>query len=59
MFYVSPQLNFTLTKKCNISVMADIPVYQYYNEIQLSNKYAFVVNVIKDFYKKDTEEPVH
>jgi len=50
-YFISPQLNFTLTEKLNISIIADIPVYQYYNGIQLANSRSFTINIIKDFYK--------
>lgn len=48
-FFVSPQINYTITQKWNISALVDFPVYRYYNGTQLSNKYAFSVNITKDF----------
>lgn len=49
LFYVSPQLNYNLDEVWNISLIADIPCYQYYNGLQLSNKFAFSFSVAKDF----------
>lgn len=46
---VVPQLNYAITPKLNLSVMADLPVYQYYNNIQMASKYALTFNIIKDF----------
>jgi len=53
--FVSPQLNFTVNKKLNISFLYNHPVYQYYNGIQLANTGAFTVSIIKDFYKTEAE----
>ncbi|MFH2143820.1 MAG: hypothetical protein ABIJ97_15455 [Bacteroidota bacterium] len=53
-FYISPQINVTITKTLNFSVMYDYPFYQYYNEIQLSNKHAILFNLTKDIiFNKD------
>ncbi len=46
---VSPQLNYTIKEKWNVSVIVDIPVYQYYYEMQLATKYAFTINITRDF----------
>ncbi|MBN2787203.1 MAG: hypothetical protein JXQ69_02660 [Paludibacteraceae bacterium] len=46
-FFAVPQLNISLNS-WNLSVLFEIPVYQYYNEIQLASSYAFSVNVVKD-----------
>lgn len=48
-FFISPQINITIKKMWNLSVMTDFPIYQYYNEIQLASKYAFTVNLTRDF----------
>ncbi|MCK4805958.1 MAG: hypothetical protein KAS91_02135, partial [Candidatus Pacebacteria bacterium] len=51
--FICPQLNYTLKKKLNISVMMDIPLYQYYNGIQLATDYAFSFNLTRDLsFKK-------
>jgi len=47
-FFIAPQLNYTLKKKWNISVLVDIPVYQYYNKTQLANSFAFAINLTRD-----------
>ena len=48
MFYISPQINFTLIESFNISVLFDYPFYQYYNETQLGNSFATAVNLTWD-----------
>lgn len=47
-FFISPQINYTIASKLNISVMADFPLYQKYNGIQLATNYAFAVNISYD-----------
>lgn len=47
-FFISPQINYTIAKKWNISLMADFPLYQKYHGIQLATNYAFSVNVSWD-----------
>ena len=49
LFYVVPQVNLSLREKWNISLLADIPVYQYYNGIQLSNRGALGLSIVRDF----------
>lgn len=53
-FFISPQLNYTVAHKWNISLMVDLPLYQKYNGIQLATDYAFSVNISGDldFNKK-------
>lgn len=46
---LSPQLNYTLASKWHLSCLVDIPIYRAYNLAQLSPKYAFAVNVVRDF----------
>ena len=48
-FYLCPQLNYSIKEKWNVSLMYEMPIYQHYNEVQLAAKYAFVVNVTRDF----------
>jgi len=47
-FFLSPQLNYTLKEIWNFSVMADIPLYQHYNMKQMATDYAFSINVTRD-----------
>jgi hypothetical protein len=55
--FFCPQLNYTLAKKLNLSVQADIPLYQYYKGIQLASDFAFSINMTYDINtKKQTEE---
>lgn len=49
LFFASPQINYNLNKIWNISVIADLPCYQYFNGLQLANKWAFSVSITKDF----------
>ncbi|MFH2094941.1 MAG: hypothetical protein ABIJ16_04505 [Bacteroidota bacterium] len=57
MFYVAPQLNLTLARKWNISIMADIPVYQYYNGTQLASRVSVLFNITRDFiFNKEIRE---
>ncbi|MFP4664526.1 MAG: hypothetical protein ACLFM1_08865 [Bacteroidales bacterium] len=46
--FFCPQINYTFFQKLNISVLADIPLYQYYKGIQLASDYAFAVNLTWD-----------
>lgn len=46
---LSPQINYTIARKWNVSFLFDIPVYRKYNLAQLSPKYAFAVNFVRDF----------
>ncbi len=48
LFYIVPQLNYTIQEKWNISVLADIPIYKYYYGTQLSNTYAVTFNITRD-----------
>jgi hypothetical protein len=52
LFYISPQLNYSIKEKFNISVLTDIPVYQYYNDVQLANKFSLLVNMTMDLVFK-------
>jgi hypothetical protein len=49
---VSPQLNYTIAQKWNVSVLVDVPVWRRYNLAQLGAKYAVAVNVVRDFKRK-------
>lgn len=46
---LSPQLNYTIARKWNVSFLFDVPVYRKYNLAQLSPKYAFALNLVRDF----------
>jgi len=47
--FVSPQINYTIAQKWNLSLLADLPVYRYYNGTQLGNKFAFALYLSRDF----------
>jgi len=47
--FLCPQLNLGLGEHWNISALIDIPVYQYYNGIQIANKTSFVLSLLRDF----------
>jgi len=53
-FFLTPQLNYTIAERWNISALFDIPLYQYFNGVQLATKFAFSINITKDFIKKGT-----
>lgn len=50
--FISPQLNYTIEEKWNISFTWDIPVYQYYNKKQMATDYAFNFNITRDLKVK-------
>ncbi len=44
-----PQVNYTIKEKWNISLMGNLPLYQYFNGIQLATKFGIVLNFAGDF----------
>lgn len=46
---LSPQLNYAIAGKWNVSVLTDIPVYKNYKGKQLTPKYSFAVGLTRDF----------
>ncbi len=46
---LSPQVNFSILEKWDLSLVVDVPVYQYFNGTQLAYNYAFTVNFSHDF----------
>lgn len=46
---IIPQINYTIKEKWNISLMGNIPVYQYFNGIQLATNFGLVLNFSGDF----------
>jgi len=46
-FFLSPQVNFSMHDIWNISLMTDIPVYQYYNHVQLADRISVAISVAK------------
>ena len=51
LIFIAPQINYTIAQKWNLSLLADFPVYRYYNGIQLGNKFAFALYLSRDFGK--------
>lgn len=49
LFFLSPQINFSIHETWNISIMGDIPVYQYLHGIQLGTKYGITLSLSRDF----------
>ena len=47
--FASPQVNFSFHETWNLSILSDIPIYQYYNHIQLANRIAFGVSLSRAF----------
>jgi hypothetical protein len=52
--FAVPQLNISLGS-WNLSFLYELPVYQYYNEIQLGSSSAFSVNILKDISLKNNK----
>lgn len=48
-FILVPQLNYVLFEKWYISMLVDIPVYQYFNGTQLGTGTAITINISKTF----------
>lgn len=46
---LSPQLNYALASKWNLSLMTDIPVFKNYNGKQLTPSYSVAVGLTRDF----------
>jgi len=46
---IMPQINYTIKERWNISLMGNIPVYQYFNGIQLAAKFGLILNFAGDF----------
>jgi hypothetical protein len=46
---VSPSLSYSIAGKWNLTVLCDIPVYKYYNGLQMTPKYSFAVSFTRDF----------
>jgi hypothetical protein len=49
LFFLSPQLNYSIHETWNLSLMGDIPLYQYLNGIQLGTKYGVTLSLSRDF----------
>jgi len=49
-FFLSPQINYSIKETWNISVMGDLPVYQYLNGIQLGTKFGITFGLARDFH---------
>ena len=49
LFFLSPQINFSIHETWNISLMGDIPVYHYLHGIQLGTKYGMTLSLSRDF----------
>ena len=47
--FISPLILYSIGCKWHVSVSADIPVYKYYNGVQLANQYSFALNLTRDF----------
>lgn len=50
LLFLIPQVNLTIGEHWNVSALIDIPVYRYYNGIQLANRSSFVLTLIRDFH---------
>lgn len=53
LFFLAPQINLSVHESWNISLIGDIPVFQYYHNIQLANSFSLALSITKDFeFKK-------
>jgi hypothetical protein len=48
-FYLSPQINYFIREKWNLSVTADLPLWQSFIGTQLAMRYGFSLNLARDF----------
>lgn len=48
-FYISPQINYVIKEKWNISLMLDLPLYQNFRGTQLASNYGLSLNFARDF----------
>ncbi len=48
LFFVAPQLNYNPRPLWNISLIAEFPLYQYYNGVQLAHNYSIALVVTRD-----------
>jgi len=46
--FISPQLNYEVKQKWNISMLFDYPLYKYYNGTQLTSSYAITLFISKN-----------
>jgi hypothetical protein len=49
LIFFAPQINYTIAQKWNLSLLADIPTFRYYNGTQLGNKISFALYFSRDF----------
>lgn len=47
--FISPQINYSLAQKWNISFLVEMPVVRNYHLAQLGSKYSFALNLMYDF----------
>ena len=52
--FIVPQLSYSFGKDWILSVLVDIPVYQYYNDKQLASSYAVSLSISKEFKRKNS-----
>lgn len=50
--FFSPQVNYNFSPTFSVFVLADIPIYQYYNKQQLANSYAISLSIMKKINTK-------
>lgn len=47
--FLAPQINYNYKMVWNFSFIYDLPVYRYYNNIQLGNSYSLSLSITRDF----------
>jgi hypothetical protein len=54
-FYFTPQVNYSF-RNWNFSILADIPIYRYYNGSQLGKSFSVGLNINQEFSFEEQEE---
>jgi len=54
--FIAPQINYNINESMNISILVDLPIYQYYNKQQLASSYSMLLSITKKFKKKENGE---
>jgi hypothetical protein len=49
---VSPQINYTMAQKWDVSLLTNLPIFRYYNGVQLGSKYLFALYLSRVFRNK-------
>lgn len=47
--FIAPQINYNYNMIWNFSIIYDIPVFRYYNGVQLGTSHSFAISITRDF----------